>query len=84
MLIRLHAQKQQSNKCQMSHFHFMHDILQLLVSTYNFQFYNSRFQMFYARCNLKLPTAYVYSPGVAVSSVTVDMIAICCHELRLD
>ena len=40
----------------------------------------SGFKCFYARCNLRLPTAYVYSPGIAVSSVTVDMIAICCHE----
>ena len=46
------------------------------------------FRYLYAYCNLRLLNAYLYSPGEAVSSVTVDMIAICCYEhlsmIRLD
>ena len=75
----LHAQKQQSNKIQMSHFYSM-------IFYYSFCIYKSfsilhfsSLKCFYARCNLRLAIAYVYSGG-EVSSVTVDMIAVCCHE----
>ena len=79
---------QKTKQFQMSHFHLMifyYEALVILKSTGHFQFIHLLgFRCLCTCCNLRLASAYVYSPGEAWSIVSVDMIVICCHELEHD